>query len=196
MKRIITIVMLAAASQAADVVLGRLSDLTWTGTGADRVANFGELIVYAASSDFTYTTNNNEITITGYVGAGGQVNVPPYINGYPVTELASWSVYNLAITGWRCPNTLRTIGYNAFQGNTGITVLVFGTGISQIYDMAFQYCYGLQKIYFLGDAPTIGSGIFKGAAGTIYYRADAAGFTNPWADRPTAIWTSYPDPMP
>lgn len=41
MKRIIAIVMLAAASQAADVVLGRLSELSWTGTGVNKVAAWG-----------------------------------------------------------------------------------------------------------------------------------------------------------
>src|ERR1019366_2154497 len=35
----------------------------------------------ALSSDFTYTTTNGTITITGYSGAGGAVTIPSTING-------------------------------------------------------------------------------------------------------------------
>jgi hypothetical protein len=41
-------------------------------------------IEYAHASDFTYTTSDAQVTITGYIGAGGQVNIPPTIGGNPV----------------------------------------------------------------------------------------------------------------
>jgi hypothetical protein len=39
----------------------------------------------AAQAQFTYTTNNGTITITGYTGPGGAVTNPSAINGLAVT---------------------------------------------------------------------------------------------------------------
>ena len=39
------------------------------------------------AQDFTYTTNNGAITITGYTGPGGAVTIPDMINGLPVTSI-------------------------------------------------------------------------------------------------------------
>jgi len=40
-----------------------------------------------AVAQFTYTTNNGAITITGYTGSGGAVTIPSIINGYPVVTI-------------------------------------------------------------------------------------------------------------
>jgi len=37
--------------------------------------------------DFTFTTENNEISITGYIGRGDNVIIPSEINSLPVTKL-------------------------------------------------------------------------------------------------------------
>ena len=39
------------------------------------------------AQDYTYTTNNGGITITGYTGPGGDVTIPDTINAYPVTSI-------------------------------------------------------------------------------------------------------------
>ena len=38
-------------------------------------------------AQFTFTTNNGAIIITGYTGLGGAVTIPSTINGYPVTGI-------------------------------------------------------------------------------------------------------------
>ena len=40
-----------------------------------------------AQAQFTYTTNNGALTITGYTGSGGAVVIPAATNGYPVTSI-------------------------------------------------------------------------------------------------------------
>ena len=40
-------------------------------------------------AQFTFTTNNGAITITGYTGTGGDVTIPSSTNGYPVTVIGS-----------------------------------------------------------------------------------------------------------
>jgi hypothetical protein len=39
------------------------------------------------AQDYTYTTNNGAITITGYAGSGGAVTIPRTIDGRPVTSI-------------------------------------------------------------------------------------------------------------
>src|SRR6185503_7370617 len=52
-----------------------------------------------AAAQFTYTTNNGGLTITGYTGTGGVVAIPTSINGLAV----------------------RSIGNSAFSNKTSIT---------------------------------------------------------------------------
>ena len=52
-----------------------------------------------APGQFTWVTNDGAITITGYSGPAGPVNIPSNITGLPVVA----------------------IGANAFMGNSGVT---------------------------------------------------------------------------
>ena len=38
-------------------------------------------------AQFTFTTNNGAITITGYTGPGGAVTIPDTTNGWPVVSI-------------------------------------------------------------------------------------------------------------
>jgi len=50
----------------------------------------------AVQAQFTYTTNNGTITITGYAGSGGvgAVTIPGTINGLPVTSIGNMRSLN------------------------------------------------------------------------------------------------------
>ena len=76
-----------------------------------------------ATAQFTFTTNNGAITITGYTGPGGNVAIPSTTNGLPVTS----------------------IGIAAFYG-TGLTSVSIGSGVTNIGDSAFSYCSMLTTI--------------------------------------------------
>ena len=41
------------------------------------------------AQDYTFTTNNNALTITKYNGSGGAVTIPDTTNGLPVTSIVS-----------------------------------------------------------------------------------------------------------
>ncbi len=43
-------------------------------------------------AQFTFTTNNGAIAITGYTGPGGDVTIPSWTNGYPVTSIGRLDV--------------------------------------------------------------------------------------------------------
>src|ERR1039458_2918354 len=91
---------------------------------------------------YTCTTNNGTITITGYTGAGGAVDIPSTINGLPVTG----------------------IGISAFACCTGLTDVTIPNSVSSIGNDAFCNCSSLTGVYFMGNAPTPGNwSVFNGA---------------------------------
>ena len=66
-------------------------------------------------AQFTFTTNNGAITITGYTGSGGSVVIPDTINGYPVTTIGSFVFSGFSGVGL----TNVTIGTNVTEHRTG-----------------------------------------------------------------------------
>ncbi len=75
-----------------------------------------------AQAQFTFTTNNGAITITGYTGPGGAVTIPDTTNGYPVTSIGSGAFYNqTTVTGVIIPYSVTNIGDYPFDACSGLT---------------------------------------------------------------------------
>ena len=74
--------------------------------------------LWVSADDFTYVTNlQDTITITGYIGAGGEVIIPSYIESRSVTEIGDHAFFTeTGITGLEIPDSVRTIGPGAFSG--------------------------------------------------------------------------------
>src|SRR5215471_8483754 len=84
---------------------------------------FGWLLLatpVAVQAQFTYTTTNGTITITGYTGTDANLVIPSTIDGLPVTS----------------------IGTGAFAGNS-LTSVTIPNSVTNIGDFAFEYCLGL-----------------------------------------------------
>jgi hypothetical protein len=71
------------------------------------------LLPAAVQAQFLCTTNDGTITITGYTGPGGAVDIPNSINGLPVISIGNGAFFNrTGLTGitsiglrrysWRC----------------------------------------------------------------------------------------------
>ena len=82
------------------------------------------LPIAAQAEDFTYTTNNGAITITKYIGLGGDVTIPGTIEGLPVS----------------------VIGDSAFLNYTNLTSITIGASITNIGNSAFGFCTSLMTI--------------------------------------------------
>jgi hypothetical protein len=66
---------------------------------------------------------------------------------------------------------------------------VIPENVTEIEEWAFQGCTNLFEVYFRGDAPNIsGETHAFYYPTTIYYKAGATGWTNPWDGCPTATW--------
>jgi hypothetical protein len=57
-----------------------------------------------AQAQFTFTTNDNALTITGYTGAGGALIIPSSTNGYPVISMGEDAFYNAGLTSLTIPS--------------------------------------------------------------------------------------------
>ncbi len=72
-------------------------------------------------AQFTFTTNNGAITITGYTGTAGAVKIPAKINGLRVTGIGDNAFFRCySLTNITIPNSVRSIGFLAF-GVSGLT---------------------------------------------------------------------------
>ncbi len=94
---------------------------------------------------FSYSINSgdtNTITITGYVGSGGNISIPPEINSKLVT----------------------IIGTEAFSFNDSITHVIIPEDVTSIRDGAFWYCSNLSGVTMSTNIAYIGESAFEGSS--------------------------------
>lgn len=129
-------------------------------------------------AQFTYTTNDGAITITGYVGSADLGDIPGTINGLPVTQIGNTAfVYGSKLTSISIPASVTNIGFDVFFGCTNltnITVDAFSPNHSSVDGILFNKDQSTLLAFPSGKAggysiPTnvtsIARDAFKGCAG-------------------------------
>ncbi len=115
------------------------------------------------STVFTYTTVNDEATITGVQdkSISGKLNIPEMIDGYPVTAIGSKAFENCgSLTEVTIPDSVKTIGYGAFSYCYGLLYVHLPNGLTTIQDSTFNLCYSLVSIYIPNSVTTVESYAF------------------------------------
>nr|WP_288555460.1 leucine-rich repeat domain-containing protein [uncultured Mediterraneibacter sp.] len=123
----------------------------------------------------TETADGTGYTVTSYdVSKGGaNVVIPKEYNGKPIVAIgdkafdrteanegfANW------ITSISIPDTVTSIGKNAFYGCTRLESITLPEGLESIGDEAFRYCNSLKKIEIPASVTSIGDLAFKQAGG-------------------------------
>ena len=110
---------------------------------------------------FTYTTNQSAITITGYLGDGGSVDIPAEINGLPVNRVGDFAFESSRLSAVTVPETVIVIGDFAFYDCRGLTNISLGAGITVIGSRAFSDCHNLESISIPGSVTTLGMSAFS-----------------------------------
>lgn len=131
-----------------------------------------------AQDQFSYTTNDGTITITGYTGPAGAVIIPSEINGLPVTSIAgeafagTWETPNTSLTSVTIPDSVVSLDekyYSAggsaigpFTACTSMTNAILGESLTNIGAGAFVNCVSLTSVTIPNSVTRIGDGAFMG----------------------------------
>ena len=146
--------------------LNRLTFRYPDGSTADfpaTIAPTGE-VVPAVFQNLVFATTNGSITITDYIGPGGDVVIPSNIVGLPVTAIGNYAFSSCpGLTSVTIPNSVTTIGNGAFGFCTGLTNASLGDSITTIGDYAFLGC-SMTDVVIPNTVTNIGYGAFESSS--------------------------------
>ena len=124
-------------------------------------------------NDFEYIIDNNEITITQYIGNDEQVIIPGTIDGIPVKNIGRTSVsgdypldtwnafaYCNSLKSVTIPDGVTNIGSCAFYNCSNLTSVNIPDSVTNIGSGAFLGCSNLTSVNIPGNVTTIGSDAF------------------------------------
>ena len=148
----------------------------------------GLLLPRPAHAQYTYTTNNNTITITGYACAGGagDVTIPNSLGGYPVTSIGQYTFEGCSsITNVTIPDSVTSIGVQAFFGCHGLTSVTIPNSVVSIGEWAFEGCFSLTSVMIPASVSNISD----------YAFANCTSLTNIAVDVSNAVYSSLAGAM-
>ena len=117
----------------------------------------------APESDFEYGVDKNTATITKYKGAGGTVEIPATLGGYPVTGIQMQAFIECtSLKSVSMPESMTWIGDSAFAGCTGLKQVEFSPNLTTIGPNSFYSCNGLTSVVVPDKVTSIESLAFFG----------------------------------
>ncbi len=124
---------------------------------------FTALPLHAADlSDLTFSTTNGEVTITDCdPAATGELVIPDNIEGSPVTSIGEWAFNRSRLTSITIPDSVTSIGNEAFGLCTRLTSITIPDSVTTIGDGAFYRCSALTSITIGNGVTSIGERAFS-----------------------------------
>ena len=113
-------------------------------------------------AQFTFTTNNGAITITGYTGSGGTVVIPAATNGYPVTTIGVAAFEEAALISLTIPDGVTSIEDAGLLGCSSLTRVALSGSVTNLGEEVFLGCSSLKGVAIPDGVTSIGSGEFDG----------------------------------
>ena len=145
--------------------------------GAAGWASFTALQKLVWYPQFAYSIIGGALTITGYLGAGGEETIPDSINGTPVTAIAAEAFLNCqSLTNIRIGANVTNLGARAFSGCTGLTSVTIPASVTALGNEVFAGCTGLTTVYCLGSVSSLGWGLFNGESPTLVCELGTTGW--------------------
>lgn len=117
----------------------------------------------APESDFEYGASNGRAIIRKYKGAGGTVEIPATLGGYPVTGIKMQAFIEcVSLKSVSMPESMTWIGDSAFAGCTGLEQVEFSPNLTAIGSKSFYSCNGLTSVGIPDKVTSIASLAFFG----------------------------------
>jgi len=108
---------------------------------------FGIEVAAVTSGDYTYSVNSDgTITITKYIGDGGDVKIPGTIDWKTVTVIGDWAFTQYDITSITIPDSVTKIDAYAFNDCYNLKSVKIGNSVKSIGNSAFIDCEELAAI--------------------------------------------------
>jgi len=113
-------------------------------------------------SDFTYSTDGTNVTITGYTGTNSNVVIPDTISDLPVTGIGNgaFTNYCFQLSSVTIPDSVTSIGNFAFYYCIGMNSVTMGNNVSNIGSGAFEACWSLTNFTIPDSVTSIGDSVF------------------------------------
>lgn len=117
----------------------------------------------APESDFEYGASNGRAIIRKYKGAGGTVEIPATLGGYPVTGIKMQAFIECtSLKSVSMPESVTWIGNGAFIGCTGLESVKLPAGLKSIGEKAFYSCTSLTSVVIPDKVTSIADLAFYG----------------------------------
>lgn len=113
------------------------------------------------SSDFAYTADGGEVTITEYVGTSEHVLIPDTIDGLPVTALGHRAFYEKTVTTVVVPDSVTEIGAACFSGDNYLVSLKLPDGLKRLPPASLESCMRLYDFDLPQSLEKIYSSVFE-----------------------------------
>lgn len=111
--------------------------------------------------DFEYKVENDNVTVTKYLGEDIDVTIPETIDGLPVTSVGKSSFLSkIKIESINLPPTIKYIEYGAFAGCSRLKTINLPEGVIKIDNCAFEACSELDNVIVPATTEYIGDSAF------------------------------------
>lgn len=113
------------------------------------------------ASDFSYTADGGEVTITEYIGTSEHVLIPDTIDGLPVTALGHRAFYEKTVTTVVVPDSVTEIGAACFSGDNYLVSLKLPDGLKRLPPASLESCMRLYDFDLPQSLEKIYSSVFE-----------------------------------
>lgn len=113
------------------------------------------------ASDFAYTADGGEVTITEYTGTSEHVLIPDTIDGLPVTALGHRAFYEKTVTTVVVPDSVTEIGAACFSGDNYLVSLKLPDGLKRLPPASLESCMRLYDFDLPQSLEKIYSSVFE-----------------------------------
>jgi len=131
------------------------------------LASAFQTAVGAVEGQWTYIVENGGATITAST-ATGAVTIPSVLGGLPVLKVGSGNsilaVPNTSVTSVVIPDSVTSIGREAFFLSGALTRVVIGNNVTSIGSSAFNSCEALTSVTIGSNVTSIEDDAFKGCS--------------------------------